>query len=138
MQINFKGSIWGKAKLIWSGLCISSPIPLHQLATQHFDQPYNRTQSESFLIQQEHTIWVLRNRTLRTQYLHLGVFLWKQYIILGRYKDYKLQVAKILFMYSFTDTKIVFLFRHLPTEIGIFINVCYQMKCFSGDSFPFF
>ena len=49
-----------------------------------------------------------------------------------------LQVAKFLFMYSFTHTNIVFLFRHLPTEIVIFINVCYQMKCFSGDSFSFF
>ena len=45
-----------------------------------------------------------------------------------------LQVAKFLFMYSFT----ILLFRHLPTEIFIFINVCYQMKYFSGDSFPFF
>ena len=49
-----------------------------------------------------------------------------------------LQVAKFLFMYSFTHTNIVFLFRHLPTEIVIFINVCYQIKCFSGDSFSFF
>ena len=48
------------------------------------------------------------------------------------------QVSKFLFMHSFTHTNIVFLFRHLPTEIGIFINFCYQMKCFSGDSFPFF
>ena len=48
------------------------------------------------------------------------------------------QVAKFLFMYSFTHTNIVFLFRHLPTEIVIYINVCYQMKCFSGDSFSFF
>ena len=49
-----------------------------------------------------------------------------------------LQVAKFLFMYSFTHTNIVFLFRHLPTEIAIFINVCYQMKCFSSDSSSFF
>ena len=28
-----------------------------------------------------------------------------------------LQVSKFLFMYSFTHTKIVFLFRHLPPEI---------------------
>ena len=41
-------------------------------------------------------------------------------------------------MYSFTHTNIVFLFRHLPTEIVNFINVCYQMKCFCGDSFSFF
>ena len=92
--------------------------------------------SESFLCQPEHTIWVSRHRTLRTQYLHLGVFLWKQYKILASYKDFcKLQ---FLFMYSFTHTNIVFLFRHLPTEIVIFINVCYQMKCFSGDSFSLF
>ena len=49
-----------------------------------------------------------------------------------------LQVEKLLIMYSFTHTNIVFLFRHLPTEIVIFINVCYQIKCFSGDSFSFF
>ena len=48
-----------------------------------------------------------------------------------------LQVARLLIMYSFTHTNIVFLFRHLPTKIAIFINVCYQMKCFSGDSFSF-
>ena len=49
-----------------------------------------------------------------------------------------LQVAKFLFMYSFTPSNIVFLFRHLPSEIVIFIRVCYQVKCFSGDSFSFF
>ena len=55
-----------------------------------------------------------------------------------------LQVAKFLFMYSFTHTSeykkhgLCFVFRHLPTEIIIFINVCYQMKCFRGDSFSFF
>ena len=125
-----------KTKLIWSGLCISSPSPLHRLAKQHFDERYKRKQSESFLSQPEQTIWVSRHRTLRTQYLHLGVFLWKQYKILASYKDFcKLQ---FLFMYSFTHTNIVFLFKHLPTEIVIFKNVCYQMKCFSGDSFSFF
>ena len=40
-----------------------------------------------------------------------------------------LQVAKFLIIYSFTHTNIVFLFRYLPTEIVIFINVCYMMKC---------
>ena len=48
------------------------------------------------------------------------------------------QVAKFLLMHSFTHSNIVFLFRHLLTEIFIFINVCYQMKCFNGDSFSFF
>ena len=49
-----------------------------------------------------------------------------------------LQVAKFLFIYSFTHTNIVFPFRHLPTEIVISINVRYQMKCFSDDSFSYF
>ena len=48
---------------------------LYRLATQHFDERYKHKQSESFLSQPEHTIWVSRHRTLRTQYLHLGVFL---------------------------------------------------------------
>ena len=39
-----------------------------------------------------------------------------------------LQVAKFLFMYSFTPINIVFLFRHLPTKIVIFINGCYQIS----------
>ena len=100
---------------------MSSRSPLHRLATQYFDDHYKPKQSESFLSQPEHTIWVSRHRTLRTQYLHFGVFLWKQYIILARYKDfYKLQN------------------RQLATEIVIFINVCWQIRCFSGDSFSFF
>ena len=41
-------------------------------------------------------------------------------------------------MYSFTHTKIDFLFKHLPTEIFISKSVCYQMKCFGGDSFFLF
>ena len=56
---------------------MSSLRPLHQQAAQHFDERYKRKQSESFLSQQEHTIWVSRNRTLRTKYLHLDVFLEK-------------------------------------------------------------
>ena len=46
----------------------------------------------------------------------------------------RLQVATILIMNSFSHTNILFLFRCLPTEILIFINVCYQMKCFGDDS----
>ena len=49
-----------------------------------------------------------------------------------------LQVAIFLVMYFFTHINIVLLFRQLRTEIVIFINVCYQMKCFSGNSFSFF
>ena len=48
-----------------------------------------------------------------------------------------LRVAKLLIMYSFTHTNIVFLFRHLATEIVIFINIYDQTKYFSGEVFPF-
>ena len=76
----------------WSGLCMSSPSPLHWPATQNFDEHYKCKQSELFLNQPEHSIWVSRHRTLRTQYLHFSVFLWKQYTILVSYKDFcKLQ-----------------------------------------------
>ena len=52
-----------------------------------------QTQTEWVILSQpEHTIWISRHRTLRTEYLHLGVFLWKHYIILASYKDFcKLQ-----------------------------------------------
>ena len=110
--------------------------PLDRKAAQHFDERFIRKQSEPFLSQPKQTIWVSRHRTLKTQYLNLGVFLWKQHKILVSYKDFcKLQ---FLFMYSFTYTTIVFLFNHLPTEILIFKNVCYLMKCFSDDSLSFF
>ena len=114
---------------------MSSPSQLHRLATQAFDDRYKSKYSESFLRQQEHIIWVSRNITLRTQYLHLGVFLSKQYIILPNYKD--LQVAKFSFMYSFTHTNIVFLFRHLPTEIVNFINVVTRWSVSVVIVFPF-
>ena len=41
---------------------MSSPSPLHRLATQHFDKRYKRKQSESFLSQPELTIWASRYR----------------------------------------------------------------------------
>ena len=76
----------------WSGLCMSSPSPLYRLAKQHFDERCKRKQSESFLSQPEHTIWVSKHRTLTKQCFHLGVFLWKQYIIFAIYRDFcKLQ-----------------------------------------------
>ena len=110
--------------------------PLHRQAAQHFDEHFIRKQSESFLSQPEQTIWVSRHRTLRTQYLHLYAFLWKQYKALASYKDFwKLQ---LLFMYSFTHYNIAFLFKHLPTEIFMFKSVCYWMNCFYDDNFSFF
>ena len=137
-------------KIFLIKLCESSPSPLHRLVTQNFDERYKRKQSESFLSQPEHTIWISRHITLKkhlglNQHLHFEKF---QKFTFGcfslkvLYNSCKvqriLQVEKLLIMYSFTHTNIVFLFRHLPTEIAIFINVCYQMKCFSGDSFSFF
>ena len=116
---------------------MSSPSPLHRLATQHFDERYKRKQSESFLSQPEHTILGLKAQNFENPIFTFGYFPLKavcNYCKLQRLS----QVAKFLIMYSFTHTNIVFLFRHLPTEIVIFINVCYQMKCFSGDSFSFF
>ena len=64
---------------------MSSFCPLHRQAAQHFDEHFIGKQSESFLSQPEQTIWVSRHRTLRTQYLHFSVFLWKQYKILASY-----------------------------------------------------
>ena len=110
--------------------------PLHRQAAQHFDEHFIRKQSESFLSQPEQTIWVSRHRTLRTQYLHLYGFLWKQYKTFASYKDFwKLQ---LLFMYSFTHYNIAFLFKHLPTKIFIFKSVCYWMNCFCDDNFSIF
>ena len=91
----------------WSDFCMSSPSPLHRLATQHYDERYKHKQSESFLSQLEHTIWVSRHRTLRIQYLHFECSSLKAVhnsCTLGR-------VAKFLFMYFFTPclcTNIVF------------------------------
>ena len=49
--------------------------PLHRQAAQHFDERYKRKQSESFLRQPELTIWASRHKTLRAQYLYLGIFI---------------------------------------------------------------
>ena len=100
-QINFDGNTSGKTKLIWSGLCISSPSQLHQLEAQHFDEHYKRKQSESFVSKPEHTIWVSRHRTLRMQYLHFGVFLWNQYKVLPRCNKYaSWKIFVYVFLYS--------------------------------------
>ena len=120
---------------------MSSRSPSHRIATQHFDERYKVKQIESFLRQPEHKIWASRSRTLRTQYLYLSCC-FVSFFLKAAYDSCNLQrllpVAKFLFMSSFIHTNIVFLFRQIPTETVIFINVCYQMKCFSGDSFSIF
>ena len=51
------------------------PSLLHRLATQYLMSAANENRVSHF--------WASRN----TRYLHLGFFLWKQYIILASYKD---------------------------------------------------
>ena len=97
---------------------------------------------------QTQTEWVLFEpaRTdhfgLKTQNFENPIFTFGCFSLKAEYNSCKLQillqVVKFLFMYSFIHTNMVFLSRHLPTKIAIFINICYQMKCFSGDSFSFF
>ena len=97
---------------------------------------------------QTQTEWVIfqpaktHHLGLKAQNFENLIFTFGCFSLKAVYNSCKLQrllkVAKFLFMYSFTHTNIVFLFSHLPTEIVIFINVSYQMKCFSGDSFSFF
>ena len=116
---------------------MSSPSPLHRLGTQHFVERYKRKQSESFLSQLGHTIWVFKAQNFENPIFTFVCFSLKAVYNSCRLQRL-LQFAKFLMMYSFTHTNIAFLFRHLPTEIVIFINVCYQIKCFSGYSFSFF
>ena len=111
-----------------------SQVPVHCI-----DQQHNILMSATNVNRVSH-FWASQNapfgsqgRTLRTQYLHLGVFLWKQYMILASYKDFCKSQKFWLCTPLLTRT-----YRHLPTKIVIFINLCYQMKCFSGDRFSFF
>ena len=83
---------------------------------------------------QMQTDWVILE-PVRTLFGSLGTELWEPniYIWVFFFKNSikllqvtrLLQVAKFLFMYSFTHTNIVCFFNHLPTEIAIFKNVCY-------------
>ena len=80
--------------------------------------------SESFLSQPELTIWVSRHRTFRTQYLHLGVFLWKQYIIRASYKGFcKLQsfclCTLLLTLIRFTLDKSIIVWKIVWRYSGI-------------------
>ena len=98
-----------------------------------------QTQTEWVIFESART---LRHRTFKAQNFENPIFIFGCFSLIAVDNSCKLQrllqAPKFLFMYSFTHTNIIFLFRHLPTEIAIFINVCYQMKCFSGDSFFFF
>ena len=97
---------------------------------------------------QTQTEWIIfepsriHHLNLKAQNFQNRIFTFGYFSLKAVYNSCKLQrllqVARFLFMYSFTLIDIVFLFRHMPTEIFIFINDCYQIKCFNGDSFFFF
>ena len=79
----------------------------------------------------EHTIWVSRHRTLKTQSLHLSIFLWKQYKILASSKTFaSCKVFIYVLLYSH-----VCLFKNLPTEIIISKNVWWSVSVVL--TFPF-
>ena len=97
-----------------------------------------KTQKESVIFEPARTHHLaLKAENFENQIFTFGCFSLKAVYIFCKLQRL-LKVAKFLFMYSFTHTNIVFLFRHLPTETVTFINVCYHMKCFSGDRFSFF
>ena len=108
---------------------MSSPSPLHRLATQHCDEGYNRVSH----------FWVSQKKTFRSQ----GTDFWESninfWVFFSESSIEFLQVTKtfssckVLYMYSFTTLP----FEHLSAEIVIFMNVCHQMKYFSSDKFSF-
>ena len=106
---------------------MSSPSPLQSASNTTFWWVL-QTQIEWVIFEPARTHHLgLKAENFENPIFTLGCFSFK-----AVYNSCKLQrlfqVAKFLFMYSFTHTNIVFLFRHLPTEIFIFINICYQMK----------
>ena len=88
--------------------------------------------------------WASQNTLFGPQ----GTELWEPNIYI-RVSFFKKAVYNSFMFQRFTSCKVldyvrlyshqysVFFFRYVPTEIVIFIKVCYQMKCFSGDSFPY-
>ena len=84
---------------------------------------------------QTQTEWVIfepvrtHHLGLKAQNFEKPIFTFGCFSLKTVYNSFKLQrvlqVAKFLFMYSFTTL----LSRHLPTEIVIFLNICYQIKC---------
>ena len=114
---------------------MSSLRPLHRQAAQHFDEHHKRKQNH-FWASQNSLIGSLGTK-LWVPNIYIWVFFFESTINFLQVTKTFLKVAKFWFMYSFTQTDIFFLFKHLPTEIAIFKNICYQMKCFSGDSFSF-
>ena len=121
-----------KVNLIWSLYVKSQPIA-------------STSNTTFWWALQTQTVWVIfepvrtHHLGLKAQNFENSIFIFGCFSLKAVNNYCKLQtvlqVVKFLIMHSFTHTNIVFLLRPLPNEIVIFINVCYQMKCFSGDSF---
>ena len=124
--------IWsGTTKFIWSGLW-SQSITLTNNTTFWW---VLQTQTEGVIFEPART----HHLGFKAQNFENPIFTFGCFSLKAVYNFCKLQrllqVAKFLIMYSFTHINIVFLFRYLPTEITIFIDVCYQMKFFSFSFF---
>ena len=82
----------GWKRSLWSGLCTSSPSPLHRLATQHFDEHYTQRVS-NFWANLHFNFWVFTFGCFSLKAVYSSCKL-----------ERLLQVTKFLFMYSFTHT----------------------------------
>ena len=115
---------------------MSCPTSLNRIATQHFDERNKRKQSEViFELARIHYLG-LKAQNFENPIFTFGCFSLKELNNFCKLQRLLL-IAKFFLMYFFTHFNIFFLFKHLPTEIVIFINVSYQVKCFSGDWFSF-
>ena len=116
---------------------MSNPSPLHQLPTNTTFWWAPQTQTEWAIFEPART----HHLGLKPQSYENPIFTCGCFYLKAVYNSCKLktllQVAKFLVMYFFTHTNIVFLFGHLPTEMVIFINVCYEMKCSVVTVVPF-
>ena len=95
---------------------MSSPGPLHWLATQPIWWAL-QTQTEWVIFEPART----HHLGLKAQNFTNAIFTFGAFYLKAVYNSCKsqrlLQIAKFLFMYSFTHTNIVFLFKHQPTKI---------------------
>ena len=111
-------------------------VPVHCIDQQHniFMSATNANKVSRFEPVRTHHLG------LKAQNFEKPIFTFGCFSLKAVYNSCKLQrlfdYEKFLIMCSFTHTNItVFLLKHLPTEIVIFIDVCYQMNCFSGNFF---
>ena len=96
---------------------MSSLRPLHRQAAQHFDERYKC----------KHTIWVSRHRTLRTQYLHLGIFFESSIKFL--------QVTKTFASYSFCLCTPLLTLTCLSFQAPTYLNCHLQKRLLLDEVF---